>query len=431
MRADFLGAPVLLVCVIPAFSQNIAVSSPASGATVGIPFVLTATGSPCSGQTLSAMGYSIDYGATTFVYASSINTAVTTSAGSHTLHVKSWGTGGAGCDIDVPIYVSASAAGAQLTDVTVSQPTSNAEVVSPVNLFAWGSQCQSQPIAAFGYSIDTSSSTTFVIANWVSTQVSAPLGWHTLHVKSWGNQGSACDTDIPINVMPSPLSYVGSNASTVSAIQTFGNWINEFDTGTAGSSYGSTYVTGSPSISGASRLFYTTANYYAGQRYYVNFGADTSVSNFLYDAWVYITNSSGTIANLEFDTNQVMANGQTVIYGFQCDGWNGTWDYTYNAGTPAAFVDEWQKSSQPCNPQNWAQNTWHHVQVMYARDGNGNVTYKSVWLDNVEQDLYITVPSAFALGWGSSLVTNFQVDSLTPGQSTSTVYIDNLTEYFW
>ena len=31
--------------------------------------------------------------------------------------------------------------------------------------------------------------------------------------------------------------------------------------------------------------------------------------------------------------NQTMENGQTVIFGFQCDGYTSTWDYTRNAGT--------------------------------------------------------------------------------------------------
>jgi hypothetical protein len=432
MRANSFLAFALVVCAIPAFGQNPSVTSPASGATVGIPFVLDASAPTCSGQTTSAMGYSIDFGATTFVYATSINAQVSAATGSHTVHVKSWGTGGAGCDTDVPIVVSASAAPAQFTDVTVGQPSSGSEVVSGFNVFAWGTQCDSQPIVAFGYSLDSSSSTTIVMGTWVSAPVTVTTtGAHTLQVKAWGNQGSACLTSVPINVMASPLAYVGSDASTFSAIQTLGNWIYEFDTGTSGSTYGASVLTGSPSLSGNAREFYTTSTYYGGERYYVNFGAVTSTSNFLYDTWVYLTSSIANVANLEFDTNQVMPNGQTVIFGFQCDGWHGTWDYTYNAGTPAAFVDEWQTSSQPCNIQNWTQNAWHHVQVLYSRDDNGNVTYKSVWLDNVEQDLYVTVPSAFDLGWGPSLISNFQVDGLTSATSTSTVYMDNLTEYTW
>ena len=38
-----------------------------------------------------------------------------------------------------------------------------------------------------------------------------------------------------------------------------------------------------------------------------------------------------------------------------------------------------------------------------------------------------TVPSAFALGWAPTVLTNFQVDSFAPGSSSSTVYLDNLT----
>ena len=38
---------------------------------------------------------------------------------------------------------------------------------------------------------------------------------------------------------------------------------------------------------------------------------------------------------------------------------------------------------------------------------------------------------AFALGWAPTLVTNFQVVSVDPGSSSSTVYLDNLTISRW
>jgi len=130
--------------------------------------------------------------------------------------------------------------------------------------------------------------------------------------------------------------------------------------------------------------------------------------------------------------NQVMSNGQTVIYGVQCDGWSGTWDYTVNSGTPTQPKGGWvHVKTAPCNPRKWTTNVWHHVQIEYSRDDAGNVTYKSVWLDGVEQDINVTVPSAFALGWRlGTLLTNFQVDGLgTSG--TVTVYADNMTIYRW
>jgi hypothetical protein len=69
--------------------------------------------------------------------------------------------------------------------------------------------------------------------------------------------------------------------------------------------------------------------------------------------------------------------------------------------------------------------------MTYSRDSEGNATYHSIWLDNVEQDLNIAVPDAFALGWSPALVTNFQVDSMTNSDVTTTLYLDNLTVYRW
>jgi hypothetical protein len=136
------------------------------------------------------------------------------------------------------------------------------------------------------------------------------------------------------------------------------------------------------------------------------------------------------VANLELDMNQVIANGQTIIYGFQCDGYTHTWDYTQNVGTPESPNDQWLHSAAPCDLQTWTPNAWHHVQISYSRDDSGNVTYNSVWLDGVQQNINATVPSAFALGWGQTLLTNFQVDGLG-GYGSSTIYLDNLTIYRW
>jgi hypothetical protein len=295
--------------------------------------------------------------------------------------------------------------------------------------------CQSQPIAAMGYSIDDSSNTTFVYGAALNIQAVSPIGAHTIHVKSWGNQGAPCVSNIAVNVVPSPVATLPSNAIAVNAIQTLTNWLAESDdaTGTAGgiSTTGTTNLVNSPAPSGLGRVFITNYANYGGERFYVSFGADTAATNFLYDGWFYLPNPSTNIANLEFDMNQVMSNGQTVIFGFQCNNWSKTWDYTENAGTPQQFSDVWLHSTAACNTQNWETDTWHHVQIAYARDAVGNVNYKSVWLDNVEQDLNVSVPSAFALGWSPTLLTNFQVDGMTAAQATITAYADKITVYRW
>ncbi len=123
-----------------------------------------------------------------------------------------------------------------------------------------------------------------------------------------------------------------------------------------------------PSLSGYAREFDASYLNSAGERFNVIFGIDPWAQNFLYDMWVNMANPSGGIANLELDMNQVMPNGQTVIYGVQCDGYSGTWDYTANAGTPSKPIDVWRHSGAECNPREWSTNSWHHIQISYSRD---------------------------------------------------------------
>ncbi len=425
--------------------DGVSVSSPGNGAAISQTFTLVANSVTCSSQPVSAMGYSFDSGGTAFVYANYMNGPVTAPSGAQTLHVKSWGNQGSACDTDVALNMEGSASSGG--GVSVNEPADNSAVSSPFALDATSTSCSSQTVSAMGYSLDSSASTAIVYGTSVSAAVTAAAGAHVLHVKSWGPQDAACHTDVNItvsgsgsasggsNTAPSGGSgpYVPSNAISVTNIQALGDWVTQWDPGTGpyGSSTGAMAMVGSPSITGNALEFYTTYSYYGGDLYYANFGDDTTSSNFVYDGWVYLTNSSGSIANIEMDMNQVMPNGETVIFGFQCDGWNRTWDYTENAGTPTAPVDHWVQSNAACNVQNWSQYAWHHVQVSYARDGYGNVTYQSVWLDGNQQQINATVPSAFALGWAPTLLTNFQVDGVVPGWSSSVVYLDNLAISRW
>lgn len=223
---------------------------------------------------------------------------------------------------------------------------------------------------------------------------------------------------------------VPPSAASVYNIQSAYTWNMVDDSGTTGVATGTMSLVSSPSLSGAAREFGISYQNSAGERYWAIFGNDPSATNFFYDAYVYIASPSTDIANLEFDMNQVMSNGQTVIFGVQCDGYSSTWDYTTNAGTPENPVDQWLHSAAHCNPQSWTTNTWHHLQISFARDSLGNVTYKYVTLDGVQSKINETVPSAFALGWSSVLLTNFQIDGLG-GYGSATVYLDKLTISRW
>ena len=323
------------------------------------------------------------------------------------------------------------AAGPVFATVTVGSPANGADVPSPFTLSANASICSSQPVAAMGYSFDNSTDTTIVDSTSIDAQISSVTGSHTLHVKAWGSQGSSCVTDVAITVTLAAKVLVPSSASSISSIESLSDWIAASDsTSSTGKSSGTMSIVTSPSQNGHAREFLTKFSNAGSERYSVVFGDDETATNFFYDGWVYLNSSSGQIGNLELDMNQTMQNGETVIFGFQCDGYTSTWDYTKNAGSPKAPNDQWVHSGAYCNPRSWSRNVWHHVQIYYSRDNSGNVTYHSVWLDGTEQNINGTVNSAFALGWGPALLTNFQVDGV--GASGSPVaYLDNLTVSRW
>jgi FlaG/FlaF family flagellin (archaellin) len=322
-----------------------------------------------------------------------------------------------------------------VASVVVNSPTNGSDVDSPFTLSATAAVCSSESVATMGYSLDASPDSTIVDGTSIDLAVTASTGAHTLHVKAWGDKGASCVEDVTITVKSSGPSEPGSlslppGAVSNSNLQALGNWGATRDKGGVGHATGSTYIVTSPYLHGSTRAFLTHFTNSGDERYWVHYGDDTTALNFLYDAWVYLTDSTSNIANMEFDLNQVMPNGWTVVFGVQCDGYSHTWDYTTNLGTPKRWVDHWDHSGSKCNLQAWKKNTWHHVQATYSRNDAGVVTYHSVWLDGVESPINRTTPSAFELGWGPMLLTNFQVDG-RGASGSNTVFLDSLTISRW
>jgi hypothetical protein len=372
------------------------------------------------------MGYSLDSSTSTVTESGTyLQKSVSAAAGGHTIHVKSWGKAGAVCVTDVAVTVSGTSSG----NPSVSAPTSGSTVSSPFSLSASSASCSGQPVASVGYSVDDSTSSTSVSGTVLNTSVSTSIGGHTLHVKSWGNAGAACENNVAVTV--SSTSSVPSSATTISSLQSVLSWNHSHDPGTPGSSSGWSGVTSSPSKSGHARQLSTSYTDYGGERYIANFSDNTSAHNFVYDAWVYIKDTALGVKNIEMDLNQVIGNGWTVIMGFQCDGWNGTWDYTANKGSATSPNDQWVHSGAKCSPQSWAVNAWHHIHVAYYRDDYGYVTYQNVALDGVTHTLNAKVFSGFALGWGKTILTNFQVDGGTSYSYGSNVFVDDLNVSYW
>ena len=208
-------AAIVLCAVVCGTSTNalaadITVSAPANGSVVSSPFLLKANSSTCMTQSTVSMAYSFDSGTDTiFNPATSINTNVSTSQGTHTLRVKAWGSGGAFCEKDVAITVG--------TGVQVSAPLNGTTVPSSFLLQASALTCGGQNTSSMAYSFDNQTDNILSGATSINQTVTDSAGAHVLRVKAWGNGGAFCETDLNITVSTQSIVVsTPSNNATVS-----------------------------------------------------------------------------------------------------------------------------------------------------------------------------------------------------------------------
>lgn len=215
----------------------------------------------------------------------------------------------------------------------------------------------------------------------------------------------------------------------------------------------SSYTVASPSLDGISRLFYVdftpndaTGN--PGERYSTNFGmsprnfgVSENATHFAYEAYIYLVDPEN-VANIEMDINQVWdSNDDVLIYGLQCAGVDGRWEYTVNDPMNPNHT-KWVKDTSPvisCNPANWSANTWHHVQLLMHQDVMGGVYYDSITLDGTITPLsswFGNSSFSFSPPWTptGNLALNFQLDGVNKGagnEVTITAYVDSLLLSYW
>jgi hypothetical protein len=322
-----------------------------------------------------------------------------------------------------------------LADVAVSFPVPGSVLMTPFGLQASAGACQSQPVTAMAYSLDNGPDTIVGAAS-IAAQIAAPAGSHVLHVKSWGNRGANCNQAVNVEVLDK-LPALPANVASSANVQGMTSWVGEHDAATSGTSTGATgLLTGGAPLNGEVRTFSFRYANDGGHRFHVSFPGNTTATHFVYDTYLMVNKDCGTalcgnLVNIEMDMNQVLANRDVVIYGVQCDGWSGTWDYTVNEGTPIRHLSTWRHTNAPCDPDKWKKDVWHHIQIAYSRDDSGTVTYESVSLDGVESDFTGAIgPSLFALNWGPVLLTNFQMDG-QGSRGVQTMQMANTTVYAW
>ena len=428
--AGLLIALAITGCSTPSASikakltSGISVVAPLNGADVTSPFNVTASATTCSSQPVVSMSYSID-GGQAIAEPTSFNAQVTATPGPHVLHVKCLGQ-----DVSSEVLMS--------INVASSPTTTSAAASAATPSFSVPSGTYSGAQAVSISSTTTGSTIYFTtdgtLPSTSSNRYSGPVTiassmmLQAIAVASGYTNSGLAQASYVISIPKGPS--IPSYAISQQEIQLLPNWRIKHDSGTSGTSTGSMTLVSDPSLSGQAAKFHTTFTNAGGELYSVSYGNDTDSKNFLYDANVWISAGS-TLSNLEMDNNQVMRNGDTVIYAFQCSGYSNTWEFSSNAGTPTQPQVKWIKSTSPCNPSKWTRDAWHHIQISTSRDDMGNVTYHSVWFDGVESPINQKVNSDFSLGWALGvLVANFQVDGLGTSGS-STLYLDHFTMYRW
>jgi hypothetical protein len=459
-RLVLLSATALLgLGSVPStFAADITVASPVNGTTVPSPVWVRAHNVGCNGLAPTSFDYSVDNGPTLVngVTLNDIDTTAAMSAGTHTIHYKSWVNGSECPTVSTTFTVSggssssSGSSGSTSTPpppsgagITVTSPANGASLSSPITVQAHNAGCDGKPPVSFDYSIDNNS-TLFPgssVSEIDATGVAIGAGTHTIHFKSWLNGGAICpvvSSTFTIGGTPSSgggtttgsgsLSSLPSNAVASADLDGLSSWATVHDTGTPGSSNGSmVYPAKTPSYDDA-REFYTTYSSGGGQRFHVSFDNNASSMNFALDTYVYVTDPS-QLQNLELDLNQVTSDGKTIMFNTQCSSDSKTWEYTVITNGS----DHWTPSNVPCDTLTWAANTWHHIQIGYHRDNSGNVTHDWVNFDGTHSVFSNTTkPASESLGWAKgTLLTNVQVDGLSKGSGSVTVYVHKMTFYHW
>lgn len=328
------------------------------------------------------------------------------------------------------------------SNITVASPVGGTSVASPIWVRAHNVGCDGLTPTAFGYSVDNSSTLVpgVTVYDVDVTNVGIGSGAHTIHFKSWTSKGVCPVVSTTFNVGGSSTGSAASTPSTASATTASipsnaipsanldsKGWAGEHDAGTPGSSRGSTVYPATTPLYDDAREFYMTYSAHGGERWHISFAKDAAATHFIYDTYVFIKNPS-QVGNIELDMNQVMSNGATVIYGTQCSSYAGKWQFTTVSGG-----SHWHSSNIPCNPKNWAANTWHHIQIASHRNSSGVVTYDYVNVDgNHSVFSGASGYSAEFLGWAhGDLLINFQLDGASSGSGSITAYIHKMTIFRW
>jgi hypothetical protein len=199
-------------------------------------------------------------------------------------------------------------------------------------------------------------------------------------------------------------------------------WHNEHDTGTPGTSSGSSQA----GTSG--RFFQMSFTDNGGERFSNTFAKDSKSNHFCYDLWLTVSNPP-QLGQMELDVTQVLGPNKVCFLCIQCSSGSKTWEYT----TTPQGKTHWNPSNIKGDPTTWKPNIPMRIRLFTHRDDTGMVYYDGVEFNGVYEAFDPTCKgmSVENIQWAADdLLINFQMNG--KGSSGSNhAYAKNLTIYRW
>lgn len=228
----------------------------------------------------------------------------------------------------------------------------------------------------------------------------------------------------PTTTAASSLPAVPAGATVFTEVQSTTDSWSDCSTcagGTSTSNYWTAAFQTTPSLSGASRVFYNGGGAWANALWIKKFGNQDQASHFLWDFWAsFDAGAADHLWTAEYDLWQSVG-GQEFMIGSQCNFGNGVWDI-WNSAT-----GHWVPTSVPC--KRFAAGTWHHIQWYVERISANQYRYDTLVVDDVPytiNQVFTTNP----IGWADSFGVQWQLDLDGSGVAAQE-WVDHVQVSLW
>lgn len=425
---SLLCATLPFLLCSPFARASVTVKSPTNGekVTSPVPYAAKSSTSTCS-KGVAAMGVYVDEELVYKVNDSKLDAKLSIKPGEHQTVIREWDHCGGASQTSRTLTV------ATPTAIAVASPASKSTTTSPVTYKATATSSCTAGVASMGVSADGQP---LVTQNGSSLDASVELaaGVQNTTVEEWDKCGGNYSVPVSVTVEGSPAKL--SNLQRSAGWESWGQLPPRYVdcSPCSGLAWSMSQGISSPSLSGNAAKFETRGTKPWAVVLWINpvIGSYStqglpdkdktlvpSLHNFTYDTDFFITDASVTHA-LEFDV-AMYTGGVGMFWGTQCvQGAGSQWDVLDKGGKG------WVSVGIPCN----FVNGWNHLTLQFQRVAGNNLLYKSVTLNGVTDDIYVTyLPQAVSKSW-YGVTVNYQMDG-DKWQDANTTYLDNLSLTYW